>query len=118
MIYKTFSDMMLDNRHGIEKGLNACEDKAEIIEKSLDAYGFAVVKGIEHHECYKLLRQAIIDELGQDVCDKIEKRASYNINKLAMATAVYYNDVKNGKRVGYSAEEDVVRNIKLTRGVR
>lgn len=37
MIYENFSDMMLDNRHGIEKGLNACENKAEIIEKSLDA---------------------------------------------------------------------------------
>lgn len=107
MIYKTFSDMMLDNRHSIEKGLNACENKAEIIEKSLDAYDFAVVKGIEHHECYKLLRQAIIDELGQDVCDKIEKLASKKFMELAKATDVYYTDIKSGKRVGYSTEENV-----------
>lgn len=38
--------------------------------------------------------------------------------ELAKAVDVYYTDVKSGKRVGYSAEEDVVRNIKLTRGVR
>lgn len=118
MIYEKFSDMMLDNRHGIEKELNACENKAEIIEKSLDAYDFAVIKGIEYHQCYKLLRQAIIDELGQDVWDKIDKRTAENFMELAKAVGVYYADVKSGKRVGYSAEEDVVRNIKLTRGVR
>lgn len=105
MIYEKFSDMMLDNRTALKRGLNACEDKAEIIEKSLDAYDFAVVKGIEHHECYKLLRQAIIDELGQDVCDKIDKRADENFMELAKAIGVYCADVKSGKKVGYSAEE-------------
>lgn len=105
MVYETFSDMMLDNRHGIEKGLNACDDKAEIIEKALDAYDFAVVKGIEHHESYNLLKAAIIDELGEESFRKIEKKAAERFMELGRAVDIYYSDVKSGKLVGYSSEE-------------
>ena len=34
MYYNSFSDMMLDNRNGIDKGLRACETKPEMIEKA------------------------------------------------------------------------------------
>ena len=105
MVYETFSDMMLDNRHGIEKGLKVCNDKDEIIEKSLDAYDFAVVKGIEHYESYKLLKAAIIDELGEETFRKVEKKAADKVMELGRAVDLYYSDVKSGKLVGYSAEE-------------
>ena len=105
MIYNTFSDMMLDNRWGISNGLKACNDKDEIIEKALDAYDFAVAKGIEHHESYKLLKAAIIDELGEETFRKIEKKAAEKFMELGRAVDIYYSDVKSGKLVGYSAEE-------------
>lgn len=105
MYYKTFSDMMLDNRHDIDKELRACETKPEMIEKALGAYDFAVTKAIEHHESYKLLKAAMVEELGKEKSEEIETKAAKNFMQLQYGIDNYFGDVKSGKKVGYSAEE-------------
>ena len=105
MYYNSFSDMMLDNRNGIDKGLRACETKPEMIEKALTAYDFAVSKGIEHHESYKLLKVTMVEELGKEKAEEIEIKAAKNFMQLQKGIDKYFDDVKSGKKVGYSAEE-------------
>lgn len=105
MHYESFSDMMLDNRDGIDKGLRDCETKPEMIEKALLAYDFAVSEGIKHHESYKLLKAALVEELGKERAEEIERKAAKNFMQLQKGVDRYFSDVKSGRKVGYSAEK-------------
>ena len=105
MFYKKFSDYMLDNRYHFANKLWKCKSKQTLVREALDAYDFAVTKAIEHHESYKLLKAAMVEELGKEKSEEIETKAAKNFMQLQYGIDNYFGDVKSGKKVGYSAEE-------------
>lgn len=105
MFYKKFSDYMLDNRYHFANKLWKCKSKQTLVREALDYYDYAVGKAIEHHESYKLLKEAVIAELGEDKFREIEAKAAKNFMQLNEAVGDYYSDVLHKKRVGYSAKE-------------
>lgn len=105
MFYKTFSDYMLDNRYHIAEKLKECKSKQTLIREALDSYDWAVSKAIEHLESYKLLKEEIISEFGEDKFHELENKAADKFMRLNTAVGKYNLDVMRGKKVGYSAEE-------------
>ena len=69
-----------------------------MIEKALTAYDFAVSKGIEHHESYKLLKAAMVEELGKERAEKIEIKAAKNFMQLQKGIDKYFTMKKAARK--------------------
>ena len=102
MFYESMSDMFLDNRRGLEKSLKNA--KADVKEAALDAYDWAVSQALQTKEVINIYKEILgkneFKALDDETC-----KPKY-MNKLATASHKYYNDVKSGKKVGYSSLED------------
>lgn len=105
MNYESFSDYMLDNRNALADKLKGCETSEQLISEALDGYDWAVSKGIEHLEWYKMLKEAIIKEYGEEKFSELERRSCEDLLRIPNAVSSYYSDVAGKKKVGYSAGE-------------
>lgn len=104
MYYDSASDMFLDNRRGLEDDIKHLSDEDK--ERVLNAFDWAVHKALEIQKSSEIVKEELIARYSEEEVKKIADASGQRFMELGQATIKYDNDVKSGKRVGYSAEQE------------
>lgn len=105
MIYKTNSDMFIDNRNGLIDAIQKAGSKEEAEKAALNAYDWAVSQFFGSEAAYAALRNGIDCKYGEGSADSIDSGESMFhefMHNVSGMIGQYMKDVSSGKRVGYS----------------
>ena len=105
MIYKTLSDMLLDNRHSLVKELQRLGASNEVMRECTQAYDWAASECLKLKVGYSSLRKAIVDMYDDEAESELEEMTLEYMNDILTADAEYFYDVNHQRKVGYSKEE-------------
>lgn len=106
MIYDTLLDMIIDNRNQLVKDIEhlSAEDK----ENVLDAFDWLAVEYIKEYISNGMIIEKLKERYTEDEFHAVETEVGRNFRLLLVAEQKYYTDVKAGRKVGYSAEDEVI----------
>lgn len=106
MVYESAKDMFLDNRRGLEDDIKHLseKDKANV----LSAYDWAVCQALTFQKSHNNFKEELIKRSDNDLVEKIERATCMRFMEIGELAHKYVEDVKSGKRVGYSAEQEQV----------
>lgn len=106
MVYDTLSDMIIDNRNSLVKEIEhlSAEDK----ENVLAAFDWLAVEHIKEYIANSMIIEKLKERYTEDEFRAMDAEVGRNFRLLLVAEQKYYTDVKTGRKVGYSAEDEVI----------
>lgn len=104
MIYDTLSDMIIDNRNQLVMDIKHLPDNDK--ENILSAFDWLAVEFIKEYVSNGMICTKLKERYTDDEIKDIEFDVGRNFRLLMVAEQKYYNDIKNGKKAGYSAVDD------------
>lgn len=106
MVYDTLSDMIIDNRNSLVKEIGhlSTEDKDNV----LAAFDWLAVEYIKEYIANSMIIEKLKKRYTEDEFHAMDAEVGRNFRLLLVAEQKYYTDVKTGRKVGYSAEDEVI----------
>ena len=106
MVYDTLSDMIIDNRNSLVKEIEHLS--AEDRENVLAAFDWLAVEYIKEYIANGMIIEKLKERYTEDEFHAMDAEVGRNFRLLLVAEQKYYTDVKAGRKVGYSAEDEVI----------
>lgn len=104
MIYDTLNDMIIDNRNGLVKDIEHLSENDK--SRVLSAFDWLATEYIKEYVSNGMVIDKLKERHTEEEIRDIEFGVARNFRLLAIAEQKYYNDIKNGKKTGYSEIED------------
>lgn len=104
MRYDSASDMLLDNRRGLEDDIKHLSEEDK--ERVLNAYDWAVRQALTVLKANNNFIEETKKRVDKELVKEIEEATNMRFMELDELVNIYYQDVESGKRVGYSAERE------------
>ena len=108
MIYHALSDMLLDNRRGLESRLKELGASKEVMEESLITYDWLAGECLKNRASYSALKKSAHLLYDTDSVDTLEKLSLKFMGDILTADSEYRYDVEHGRKVGYSVADEEV----------
>lgn len=104
MRYDSASDMLLDNRRGLEDDIKHLSEEDK--ERVLNAYDWATRQALTVLKANNNFIEETKKRVDKELVKEIEEATNMRFMELDELVNIYYQDVESGKRVGYSAERE------------
>ena len=89
MTYNTLSDMLLDNRRGLEKRLRELHASKEVTEEALNAYDWLAGECLKNRASYSALKKSAHLLYDTDSVDTLEKLSLKFMGDILTADSEY-----------------------------